>query len=33
MDCLGTPGGMNGVKEENIGIDEFQLGDIAAYRA
>ena len=29
MDCLWTPGGVNGVEEENIGTDEFQLDDIA----
>ena len=29
MDCLWTPGGVNGIEEENIGTDEFQLDDIA----
>ena len=29
MDCLWTPGGVNGIEEENSGTDEFQLNDIA----
>ena len=29
-DCLQTPGGMNGVEEEDIGTDEFQLNGIAS---
>ena len=28
-DCLQTLGGMNGVEEEGIGTDEFQLNGIA----
>ena len=29
-DCLQTLGGMNGVEEEDIGTDEFQLNGIAS---
>ena len=29
MDCIWTLRGVNGVEEESIGTDEFQLDDIA----